>query len=281
MLRRMGGHTTPSTSLSSSLSTSARRWLHRRLPDRLVDAARVGLGRARVADPERSYERLYESHAQALPSDSSIGDGDFDLVGRVELSVLIQEGLTPSSTLLDLGCGTGRLSVHAIPYLSDGRYIGTDISPTMLRIARERLGDLGHRSSVEWIHQPDETFPAADGTVDMICAFSVLTHMEHEDALRYLRAARRVVRPQGRLVLSCLPIHLAIAKQIFLAAAAVDAEVRWSKVRDVTTSTELMETVAELAGWRPIRWHDGEVPSIQMFDEDRLMPLGQSILVAE
>jgi hypothetical protein len=46
--------------------------------------------------------------------DDAIG-GDFDLGGRIQLGVLLRQGLRPTDTLLDLGCGSGRLALKAIP----------------------------------------------------------------------------------------------------------------------------------------------------------------------
>ena len=265
-----------------------RRSVKAALPPRISDAIRVGLGRASVAPangkaarPGGLYEETYEHHARSLPPESSIGNGDYALVGRIELSALIQEGLTPSSALLDFGCGTGRLAVHAIPYLSEGRYIGTDISPTMLTEATRKLPAEAHACSIEWQHQPTPVFPLPDDSVDFLCAYSVFTHMDHEDCFRYLRSARRVVRRDGRVLASVLPIHLDGAQRVFRASAKDRPEARWSKVRNVTTSVELMETVAGLAGWRVVRWHDGDKASIRLVEEERLVALGQSILVLE
>jgi hypothetical protein len=59
--------------------------------------------------PQSRYEEVYEAHARSLPPESAIGGGDFDEIGRLELSVLVKEGLQPTSWLFDFGCGTGRL----------------------------------------------------------------------------------------------------------------------------------------------------------------------------
>lgn len=229
------------------------------------------------------YESVYEAHARALPPELSIGDGDYDEVGRVELSALVQEGLTPSSTLLDFGCGTGRLAVHAVPFLRSGHYVGTDISETMLERCAARLDAIdrdGSACRVELRHQTSEAFPAEPASVDVLCAFSVFTHMDHEDAYRYLVAARNVIAPDGVLVVSLLPLHLHDAQQVFLASAGDTADERWSKVRNVVTSTELFEVVAQLAGWTVVRWHDGASHTIRLLGrDDELVTLGQSIVV--
>ena len=229
------------------------------------------------------YERLYESHAHAMPPESSIGSGDFDLIGRIELGALQSAGLNAASTLVDFGCGTGRLAVHAVPFLAKGRYIGTDISKSMLDMARERVAAVVRQTTcrVEFIKQQPDRFHVAPESADFVCAFSVFTHMEHEDTYRYLVAARKAVRPGGRFVLSCLPISLTVSCDIFLASANIAFSERWQQVRNVATSTELMEAVARLAGWRPVCWYAGDKSQIPMPGTGELRALGQSVLVLE
>ncbi|MGH7393310.1 MAG: class I SAM-dependent methyltransferase, partial [Candidatus Rokuibacteriota bacterium] len=167
--------------------------------------------------PRRSlYEKLYEAHARKHPDARAIGakDDDFETLGRIEFEILRAEGLERNTALLDFGCGTGRLAVQTIPYLTGGAYIGVDISPSMLKRAAETVARACPAPScrVAWVRQPWARFLQDDASVDMICAFSVFTHMEHEDTYLYLKEARRVVRPGGRLVLSCLPMDSALAR---------------------------------------------------------------------
>lgn len=231
---------------------------------------------------EGLYERLYEGHALQFPPDTSIGDGSYDQIGKIELAALRKAGLVSASTLVDLGCGTGRLSVHAVPFLAAGRYIGTDISESMLAHARARISSLGEMTcAVEFAKQRLDVFDLPDASADFICAFSVFTHMEHEDTYRYLRDALRVVRPRGRFVLSCLPVNLAVARDIFVASARAPFAERWKHVRNITTTCEFMEVVAKLAGWTVVEWYPGDVPTIAVPPDDALHALGQSILVLE
>ena len=158
---------------------------------------------------------------------------------------------------MDLGCGTGRLAVHAIPTLAGGHYVGIDIAQSMLDHARALI-DTRHPSPpcrVTWQQQRDDTFQLPDASADMMCAFSVFTHMEHEDTFRYLVSARRVVRPGGRFLFSCLPMSLAAARDIFRESASRTLAERWATVRNVTTTPEMMETLATMAGWTVRGWY--------------------------
>ena len=60
----------------------------------------------------------------------------------------------------------------------------------------------------------------------MVCAFSVFTHIEHEDSYLYLEEALRIVRPGGRFVFSCVPINTSWGEETFLGAAAKDLHSR-------------------------------------------------------
>lgn len=229
---------------------------------------------------ENLYEVLYEQHATVFDDERAIGRGDYDQFGRVELAILKEAGLRPDSTLLDMGCGTGRLGVHAVPYLSSGRYIGTDISDTMLTRARHHLAPLVG-AEVELVKQPPSTFPAPDASVDMICAFSVFTHMEPEDMYRYLVDARRIVAPDGCFVMSCLPIEIELAREVFLESAALTFEQRWRGVRNFITSVSTVAAISSWAGWNVRTWHDAVTARFATGVGEERRPLGQSTAVLE
>jgi ubiquinone/menaquinone biosynthesis C-methylase UbiE len=229
-----------------------------------------------------NYETLYEAHARRTPPAESVGDGDYDLIGRKELGVLLMEGLKPSDALVDFGCGTGRLAVHAIPRLDEiGCYIGIGISRTMLAHARKLVDErVPSRScSVEFLHQTTPNFALPDKSIDMVCAFSVFTHMEHEDTYRYLRQVRMIIKDVGLFIYSCLPLEIALARQVFEESASVGLVDRRAGVRNVTTSRELMDTIARMAGWEPVRWYMGVEPDIRLPDSSEMVTHRQSYCV--
>jgi SAM-dependent methyltransferase len=172
--------------------------------------------------------------------------------------------------------------VHAIPYLAGGHYIGIDIAQAMLDEAQKRVEETipDPPCRVSWIHQTTPSFELDANSVDMICAFSVINHMEHEDAYLYLNEALRIVRPGGRFVFSCLPIHTERARSVFLRQAKVDLQTRYSRIRHVATSKDFMTDIARLAGWTPVRWYDGDETNIRL-DNGELHQFKQSICVLE
>jgi cyclopropane fatty-acyl-phospholipid synthase-like methyltransferase len=232
--------------------------------------------------PRNIYEQLYQTHALANSDSDAVGAGSFDTIGLQELALLQSAGLQPSHTLLDFGCGTGRLAVHAIPTLTDGHYIGTDISQEMLRRLDQRLRKLPRSGCrVSLMHQSHDVFPIVDRSVDMVCAFSVFTHMEHEDTFRYLRDARRIVRGGGRFVFSCLAMDSALGRSVFLESSSIDVQKRWATVRSVSTSREMMQEIAQLAGWSLVAWYHGDEKTVHLSGHETAQAFGQSVGVLE
>jgi ubiquinone/menaquinone biosynthesis C-methylase UbiE len=269
-------------SIVSYFGKKAKAWIGRALSGPFRRAAEyfaIEVGQANDSAGPSHYERVYEHVAQVLPADESVGDGDFDLIGRIELGVLIMEGMQPHHTLFDFGCGTGRLAIHAVPYLAKGRYIGSDISESMLVNARKRVASrvAGAHGHVSFIKQSQDVFDLPDGSIDYMCAFSVFTHMEAEDTYRYLKAARRLLKPGGRVIFSCLPMRLTASRRIFLAQAEMSFDERWKGVRNFTTSIDHIEVIANLAGWEVARWYAGDEPSIRVALADQMLSLGQSV----
>jgi SAM-dependent methyltransferase len=242
----------------------------------------VALGRIDAWSPG-VYQRLYERVAQEFPPTASIGDGDYDLIGRIEMSALLAAGLEPHHTLVDFGCGTGRLAIHVVPRLSSGAYVGIDISKTMLAHAEAQV-DLVQRTKgesgcrVTWKHQTGISFDLPPESVDFFAAYSVFTHMEHEDSYRYLLDAHRVVRPGGTFVFSCLTMDVPLDRTFFQRSADLSLEDRWRTVRNVTTTYDYMSAIAALAGWRVERWYKGDEKLIPLDGGNgELVALGQSV----
>jgi ubiquinone/menaquinone biosynthesis C-methylase UbiE len=125
--------------------------------------------------------------------------GQYQQIGILESSALVTLGLLPDHTLVDVGCGSGRLAFHLKSYLS-GKYIGTDILEASLRFASEKCG----RDDWEFIQNHLPTIPVGDQTADFVTFFSVMTHLLDEDIYKFLQEAKRVTKPGARIVFSFL-----------------------------------------------------------------------------
>jgi SAM-dependent methyltransferase len=150
------------------------------------------------------YERLVADLVARFPIDEAMSlavGGDYERVGRVERAIVTQCGLADGMALIDLGCGSGRLA-HALGGTPDIAYLGIDIVDALLDYARSKAPP-----HYRFVRHRDLSLPAADGSADMIVAFSVFTHLLQAETYLYLEDMRRVLKPGGRIVFSFLEFH--------------------------------------------------------------------------
>jgi ArsR family transcriptional regulator len=122
-----------------------------------------------------------------------------DLYGvRADLAPLMAL-LDPSTTVADLGCGTGQTGAAHAPYVA--RVFAVDESSAMLTAARKRLGDF---DNVELRTGRLEDLPLDDASVD-VAVLSLVLHFVVDPAAVIAESAR-ILRPGGRvLVVDMLP----------------------------------------------------------------------------
>lgn len=235
----------------------------------------------------RDYQRIAEEHAARADTPlAAIGVADatrFNRLGRIQLALLKEEGLAPTSRLLEFGCNVGRLALHAVPYLTHGRYLGLDFSATLIRHACDSADAL--LSNVDparfrFAQDDGENLGRWLESFDFACAFSVFPHMEHEDTLRLLRQFAAVLVPGGRIVCSVLALETELAKLTILAEADIVHDQRWNRMRNVVTTFSLTEQVAALAGFANFRWYKGDTFKVRL-DDGTYDGFRQSVFAAE
>ena len=155
-------------------------------------------GRRSYLDFVKTLRRRHPRRAMEL----AVG-GEFEAIGALERQLLIQYGLPRDGYLIDVGCGSGRLAKPLASWLT-GSYLGTDVVPELVKHAQEVV------DRPEWRFEVVEgfTIPERDGRADMVCFFSVFTHLLHEHSYLYLEEARRVLKPGGRIVFSFLEFEV-------------------------------------------------------------------------
>jgi trans-aconitate 2-methyltransferase len=115
---------------------------------------------------------------------------------RNGLSVLDRLQLRGDETVLDAGCGSGRVTQALIERLPDGHVIGLDGSPGMIEAARARLGE-----EAELIVCDLLDLDIGDRWVDAVFSTAVFHWIADHDAL--FARLRGVLRPGGQLVAQC------------------------------------------------------------------------------
>jgi trans-aconitate 2-methyltransferase len=112
------------------------------------------------------------------------------------ISVLARLPLAGDETVLDAGCGSGRVTQALIARLPRGRVIAVDGSAGMLRAARARLGD-----EVELIHSELTEIDLGGRTVDVV--FSTAVFHWIADHPRLFARLRGLLGAGGRLFAQC------------------------------------------------------------------------------
>ena len=133
-------------------------------------------------------------------------------------ALMAHAGFGDARVVLECGCGTGRfaaelLSTHLDPAAS---YVGTELSSTMLGLARERLAPFGERARLE-LARGVLRFPVADQSVDRVVATYVLDLLSDADIRQFVAESRRVLRPGGKLCLVSLTHGISVASRLVIA----------------------------------------------------------------
>jgi trans-aconitate 2-methyltransferase len=113
--------------------------------------------------------------------------------------VLDRLGLSGDETVLDAGCGSGRVTAAMLERLPDGHVVALDASPSMVAEARANLAPYGERAAVVEadLQQP---LPISD-PVDAVFSGATFHWIPDHDAL--FRNLFAVMRPGARLAAQC------------------------------------------------------------------------------
>ena len=209
-----------STSAAERLRTYLLRqaWFHSALAA-LPRQLRWSLRKMYLA-PVDLADRLLGRHDPGLPPKAHIFTGrdlDYTVSGRRTLQVMCSfTDVNPSSHILDVGSGMGRLAIAMPDFLdANGRYEGIDIVPEGIEWCKQHI--VGPHDNIHFTladvynkeynpkgsRQPaDYQFPYEDKSFDVAVLLSVFTHMLPLDVDRYIAEIARILKKNGRIYAS-------------------------------------------------------------------------------
>ena len=142
-------------------------------------------------------ERARENVRFYIAADDWETEEEFDRSGERNVEWMLSDigqFLSPAAAILDIGCGIGRMLK---PLAQRFRKVyGVDISPEMIRRAKERMKGL---KNVEvWANNGRDLKPLQAEQIDLALSLIVFQHIPNPEIIRgYIYDAHRVLKPSG------------------------------------------------------------------------------------
>lgn len=106
--------------------------------------------------------------------------------------------IAPRDRVLDVGTGTGQILPWIINEMESGELIGTDISESMIKRARDRVEETQENLEVKVLYDDIEESKFPNDHFDkIISTFTLTTIPDFESAVK---ECRRILKPEGKMI---------------------------------------------------------------------------------
>ncbi len=109
--------------------------------------------------------------------------------------LVARANIQAGTNVLDLGCGTGTLTLMLKRAYPNTHITGMDGDPQVLQIAREKSQSL----DIRWEEGLASSLPYPNSSFDRVVTSLVIHHLATEDKRRAFKEIYRVLDPQGEL----------------------------------------------------------------------------------
>lgn len=139
-------------------------------------------------DTQLGYDCVADQYAERF-----VNELDYKPFDR-HLLAMVAELVTDKGTVCDIGCGPGQIARFLHNHGADA--MGVDLSPNMITQARQL------HPAMRFEQADMRTLPFANETLAAITAFYSIIHIPHADVISVLQEFRRVLKPDGYLLLA-------------------------------------------------------------------------------
>jgi len=108
--------------------------------------------------------------------------------------------INPGDSVLDVGCGTGEVTLLAKTRAKDGKVYGIDPAPEMIDVARKKAAR--KKLDVDFRVGVIESLPFPDSSLDVVTSSLMMHHLPEDLKVRGLAETYRVLKPGGRLLIA-------------------------------------------------------------------------------
>ncbi|HTI25376.1 MAG TPA: class I SAM-dependent methyltransferase [Kutzneria sp.] len=115
---------------------------------------------------------------------------------RVHGALIDQAELAAGQRVLEIGCGTGNLTIRAKRTHPSVELVGSDPDPLALARAERKARGL---NGIRFERGYGQELPYADGSFDRVLSALMFHHLDHDTKIATAAEVLRVLRPGGRL----------------------------------------------------------------------------------
>jgi ubiquinone/menaquinone biosynthesis C-methylase UbiE len=157
--------------------------------------------------------------------------------------------IKPGDSVLDVGCGTGEVTLLAKTRAKNGKVYGIDPAPEMITVARKKAAhkklDIDFRVGVI------ESLPFPDASIDVVTSSLMMHHLPEDLKVRGLAEIYRVLKPGGRLLIADFMRPTgSLLNHLFIA---------FTRHQGLKSGIEDLQKLLKEAGFRQITQLDGNI----------------------